>query len=43
MKQKNIKVAYTSRIVSGSYTQVPKIQMEGKWLENWAFPSAAPW
>ena len=37
MKQKNIKVAYTSRIVSGSYTQVPKIQMEGKWLEELGF------
>ena len=37
MKQKNIKVAYTSRIVSGSYTQVPKIQMEGRWLEELGF------
>ena len=37
MKQKNIKVAYTSRIVSGSYTQVPKIQMEGKWLVELGF------
>ena len=37
MKQKNIKFAYTSRIVSGSYTQVPKIQMEGKWLEELGF------
>ena len=29
MKQKNIKVAYTSRIVSGSYTQVPKLEELG--------------
>ena len=42
MKQKNIKVAYTSRNTGGSYTQVPKIQMEGRWLESLAFPSEAP-
>ncbi len=28
MKQKNIKVVYKSRSIGGSYTQVPKIQME---------------
>ena len=37
MKHKNIKVAYTSRSSGGSYTQVPKIQMEGKWLEELGF------
>ena len=37
MKQKNIKVAYTSRSTGGSYTQVPKIQMEGRWLEELGF------
>ena len=37
MKQKNIKVAYTSRSSGGSYTQVPKIQMEGRWLEALGF------
>lgn len=37
MKHKNIKVAYTSRSSSGSYTQVPKIQMEGRWLEELGF------
>lgn len=37
MKQKNIKVAYASRSTGGSYTQVPKIQMEGRWLEELGF------
>ena len=37
MKQKNIKVAYTSRSSGGSYTQVPQIQMEGRWLEELGF------
>lgn len=37
MKQKNIKVAYTNRSIGNSYTQVPKIQMEGKWLEELGF------
>ena len=37
MKQKNIKVAYTSRSTGGYYTQVPKIQMEGRWLEELGF------
>ena len=37
MKQKNIKVAYTSRSCGNSYTQVPKIQMEGRWLEELGF------
>ena len=37
MKHKNIKVAYTSRSSGGSYTQDPKIQMEGRWLEELGF------
>lgn len=37
MKQKKIKVAYTSRSTGGSFTQVPKIQMEGRWLEDLGF------
>ena len=37
MKQKNIKVVYKSRSTGGSYTQVPKIQMEGRWLEELGF------
>lgn len=37
MKHKNIKVAYISRSSGGSYTQVPKIQMEGRWLEELGF------
>ena len=37
MKQKNIKVVYKSRSIGGSYTQVPKIQMEGRWLEELGF------
>ena len=32
MNKKHIKVAYTNRLSGGSYTQVPKIQMEGRWL-----------
>lgn len=37
MNKKHIKVAYTSRLSGGSYTQVPKIQMEGRWLEELGF------
>lgn len=37
MNKKHIKVAYTSRHSNGSYTQVPKIQMEGRWLEELGF------
>ena len=37
MNRKHIKVAYTSRLSGGSYTQVPKIQMEGRWLEELGF------
>lgn len=34
MKTKNIKVVYTNRYSHGT---VPKIQMEGKWLEELGF------
>lgn len=44
METKKIKVAYTSRYTKASmnqygesYTAVPKIQMEGKWLEELGF------
>lgn len=37
MQTKNLKVAYTSRCNKYSYTSVPKIQMEGKWLEELGF------
>lgn len=43
MKTKQIKVQYSSRINYGnfyrptSYTNYPKIQMEGKWLEALGF------
>ena len=35
MKTKNIKVQYSSRCQSGL---LPKIQMEGRWLEKLGFP-----
>ena len=41
MNKKHIKVAYTSRLSGGSYTQVPKIQMEGRWLEELGFSSGS--
>lgn len=34
MKTKNLKVAYSSRYTQKGYSSVPKIQMEGKWLEE---------
>ncbi len=37
MQTKNLKVAYTSRYNKYSYTSVPKIQMEGKWLDELGF------
>ena len=37
MKQKNIKVVYKCRSTGGSYTQGPKIQMEGRRLEELGF------
>lgn len=36
MKTKKIKVAYTNRFTKTS-TTVPKIQMEGNWLEELGF------
>lgn len=40
MKTKNIKVLYTNRYQQG--TVVPKIQMEGKWLETLGFSVGMP-
>jgi len=37
MKTKNIKVAYTSRYQKQTFSSVPKIQFEGKWLEELGF------
>lgn len=37
MQVKDLKVAYTNRQTKSSYTSVPKIQMEGKWLEKLGF------
>ena len=37
MKQKIIKVAYAGRISGNTYTEVPKIKMEGRWLEELGF------
>lgn len=34
MKTKNLKVAYSSRYTQCGFSAVPKIQMEGKWLED---------
>lgn len=34
MKTKNLKVAYSSRHTQRGFSTVPKIQMEGKWLED---------
>lgn len=34
MKTKNIKVAYASRYPQSGYHEVPKIRMEGRWLEE---------
>ena len=42
MKTKNIKVLYTSRYTRGSYAPVPKVQMEGRWLEALGFSIGAP-
>ena len=36
-KTKNIKVAYSNRYGNRSCTTYPKIQMEGKWLEELGF------
>jgi toxic protein SymE len=37
MKNKRIKVQYSSRSNSSGYSMYPKIQMEGKWLEAIGF------
>lgn len=37
MKSKNMKVAYSTRYPQKGACTVPKIQMEGKWLENLGF------
>lgn len=37
MKTKNIKVAYSTRYNQKDICTVPKIQMEGKWLEELGF------
>lgn len=37
MKSKNIKVAYTTRFQKKGLLTVPKIQIEGKWLEELGF------
>lgn len=42
MNTKNIKVVYTSRYSRGSYAPVPKVQMEGRWLEELGFTIGAP-
>lgn len=42
MKTKNIKVAYTSRYSKGDYSPVPKVQMEGRWLEELGFSIGTP-
>lgn len=42
MNTKNIKVLYTSRYTKGSYSPVPKVQMEGRWLEQLGFTIGAP-
>lgn len=34
---KTIKVQYSTRYTHRRYSQVPKIQMEGKWLETIGF------
>ena len=34
---KTIKVQYSTRYSESRYTEVPKIQMEGKWLEAIGF------
>lgn len=42
MKTKNIKIAYTNRYSRGSYSLVPKLQMEGRWLEELGFSIGTP-
>lgn len=42
MKTKNIKIAYANRYSQGSYSLVPKLQMEGRWLEELGFSIGTP-
>lgn len=42
MKTKNIKVVYTSRYSKGDFSPVPKVQMEGRWLEDLGFSIGTP-
>lgn len=42
MKTKNIKVAYANRYNQNAITAVPKIQMEGHWLEQLGFTIGIP-
>lgn len=37
MKTKNMKIAYSTRYSQKDISTVPKIQMEGKWLEELGF------
>ena len=37
MKTKNMKIAYSTRYSQKNISTVPKIQMEGKWLEKLGF------
>lgn len=37
MKTKNMKIAYSTRYSQKNISTVPKIQMEGKWLEELGF------
>lgn len=37
MKSKNLKVAYSTRFQKNNVLTVPKLQMEGKWLEELGF------
>lgn len=37
MKSKNLKIAYSTRFQKNNVLTVPKLQMEGKWLEELGF------
>jgi len=41
MKSKNMKVVYTTRFQKKGTSTVPKIQIEGKWLEELGFAAGA--
>ena len=42
MRTKQIKVTYTTRHKDYRYTRVPKLQLEGSWLEELGFTIGAP-